>query len=269
MAKVSPEARQKYFERINTYQQKIEESTRREDLLVQSLNENPNGGEYKKLRLAEDNLIIFSQYLFMNNLSLHLLGVKNEPFLNSARKVIYKILIYLEQVVSNYIDAPYTDYEAQINAIESFDAKSRLNLIRKLGLSIQLLSQAYGDNSKWRWSFVEVEGRFTVICKNFLNLKTLFQDMTPDHEHYETKFLHYNLAKKWMEHSANRYREKYELSTKQIVDFRTAIRFLEGLRKIYVYMNRSNEADATKRKIDSWTQKLEYDEKKKEHPHHG
>ena len=53
----------------------------------------------------------------MNSLSLSFLGVKNEAFLNEARKCIYKALIYLEEIVSPIIDAPFSDYEQGLETI--------------------------------------------------------------------------------------------------------------------------------------------------------
>ena len=34
-------------------------------------------------------------------------------------------------------------------------------------LSIASVKEGYGDNSRWKWSFVEIEGRFGTISKNF------------------------------------------------------------------------------------------------------
>ncbi|OHD14257.1 MAG: hypothetical protein A2Z96_06115 [Spirochaetes bacterium GWB1_48_6] len=264
MGKVSPEARERYLEKVNQFGKHIEDISKREEMILQTINQESVGSEFKKIRLADENLNLASYYILMNNLSLSLLGVKNEAFLNNARKLIYKVLIYLEQVVTDSIDYSFSEYGDKVLAIDAYDPLSRLTLCNKIGLTIQRVSDGFGDNSKWKWSFVELEGRLAVVCKNFLNQKTLFGDLDPDKEFYEIKFNHLNLAKKLLDQAASRYREKYELSSFQIEDFKVAIKLLEGLRKLFIAINRHNDADNLKRKIDTWQQKLDYDLKKKD-----
>ena len=108
----------------------------------------------------------------MSSLSLSFLGVKNEAYLNEARKCIYKAIIYLEEIVSGLVDAPFSDYEAGLETISAFSDESRYNLVRKMGFTIDSLEEGFGENSKWKWSFVELEGRFAAVAKNLLNLKT-------------------------------------------------------------------------------------------------
>lgn len=264
VGKVSPQARENYLEKIQHYNKEIEDSTKREQMILQTIQQEPAGAEFKKIRLADENLNIASYYIMMNDLSWALLGVKNEPFLNNARKLIYRVLNYLEQVVSDAIDLSFTEYGEKVQAIEAYDPVSRYKLICKLGFTIQRISDAFGENSKFKWSFVELEARTAVVCKNFLNLKTLLTDLDPDKEHYEVRYHHLNLAKKLLDQAAARYREKYEVSTLQTEDFKLAIKLLEGLRKVLVATNRSADADNLKRKIDTWQQKLDYDLKKKD-----
>lgn len=264
MGKVSAEARERYLEKVNQYNKQIEDISKREEMILRSVSSESAGAEYKKIRLADENLNLASYYLLMNNLSVALLGVKNEAFLNNARKVIYKVLIYLEQVLSDYIDQPFSEYAERVQAVDAYDPLSRYRLCNKIGFTIQRVAEGFGDNSKWKWSFVELEGRLAVISKNFLNQKTLFSELDPDKEFYEIKFNHLNLARRLLEQAAARYREKYEISSFQTEDFKMAIRLLEGLRKLLINLNRHNDADTIKRKIDSWQQKLDYDHKKKE-----
>ena len=222
------------------------------------------GVEYKKIRLAEENLNLLSYYVLMNNLSMSLLGVKNEGYLNDARKLCYKVIIYMEQVVTGVIDGPWSDYEDKVALISSFDHQDRWRLISKMGLAIQLVLSGYGDNTKWKWAFVELEGRYATVVKNLLNLKTLFQDMDPNAEGYDTKMAHLTLTRKLLDQAANRYREKYELSTLRFDDFRLAIKYLGALRYLSLSINRAQEAENIKKKMEIWQQKLENDLKRKD-----
>src|SRR6478735_886497 len=125
MSKVSEDARKKYLETIQAYKKTIEDIENREKLILQVLEKDATGAEYKKIRLAEDNLNLLSYYVLMNNLSMSLLGVKNEGYLNEARKLCYKVIIYMEQVVTGVIDGPWSDYEDKVNLISSYDYQDR------------------------------------------------------------------------------------------------------------------------------------------------
>jgi len=264
MSKVSEDARKKYLETIQDYKKTIEDTENREKLILQVMEKDSTGAEYKKLRLAEENLNLLSYYVLMNNLSVSLLGVKNEVYLNEARKLCYKVVIYMEQVVTGTIDGPWSDYEEKVALISSFDYQDRWKLVGKMGLAIQLVLTGYGENTKWKWAFVELEGRYATVVKNLINLKTLFQDMDPNAEGYEIKMAHLTLARKLLDQAANRYREKYEVSTLRFDDFRLAIKYLGALRYLALSINRGQEAENIKKKMDIWQQKLDTDLKRKD-----
>ena len=204
-------------------------------------------------------------YIAKFKLSVALLGGKNENILNEARKTLYKPLIYLEEIVTNFIDTSYPEYEEKVNEISNMTEKQRYYLIRKLGLAISLVIDAYGGNTKWRWSFVEIEGRFATVAKNIINMKEASKTLLDPHsDNYETIVYHLRLVKKLLQQSADRYREKYEIATNVITDFKMAIRFLEALRKMHLVLNEHREADEVKRKLEIWKEKMEKDQKQRD-----
>ena len=93
------------------------------------------------------------------------------------------------------------------------------------------VKDAFGENTKWKWSFVELEGRFAVVAKNLMDLKTLMAGMDPRAEFYQERLAHLKLVKRLLQQSADGYREKYELSTSRIDDFKLAINYLGSLRR--------------------------------------
>jgi hypothetical protein len=264
MGKVSEEARKQYSDKVAEYKKTIEGLLSREKTILDAVSKDPPGAAFMKLSLADDMLNLVSYYLLLNSLSVALLGVKNEDSLNDARKAIYKVIIYIEDIVGNYIDVPYSDYEERLRAIETFDEEKRYALIRKIGFAIKCIEDAYGDNSKWKWSFVEVEGRFATIAKNILDLKLASANMDPSSPLYETMKYHVMLIKKLFQSSADRYREKYELSTLRVDDFKLAISYLCALKRIEMLVGDRDEVEGLKKKIDIWSQKMEGDLKKKE-----
>jgi hypothetical protein len=264
MAKINDHDRQLYDEKVKTYISMTKALLDIEKkLLLESKKETPEAA-IQKLTLADEMLNLTSNYIAINGISQVVLKSKNEEVLNDARKSLYKSVIYLEDAVSNYIDVPFSDYENKLNLLESFDENQRYFLIRKMGLAIDLLEYAYGDNSKWRWTFVEMEGRFATVAKNILDLRKVIEYSTFESPYYDSVSYHLRLIKRLLAQSADRYREKYELSTGQIPDFKTGISYLGALRRLHILLAESEDAENIKKKMAIWKTKLEADHKKQE-----
>jgi len=264
MAKISDTERNTYYEKAKIYVSITRALLKTEKDILQEAKKNPANAPMIKLSLVDEMLNLASNYIAINGVSQSVLKVKNEESLNDARKSLYKAVIYLEEVVTNYIDAAFSDYDSNLSAIESYNPDQRYALVRKMGLAIDLLENAYGDNSKWRWTFVELEGRFSATAKNLLDLRNLIKNMGPESQYYESTVYHLRLIKKLLSQSADRYREKYELSTGQTLDFKTGINFLAALKRIHIVLSESEEAEAIKKKITIWSHKFEADQKKQE-----
>lgn len=259
-----------YNTRLEKYQKEIERLLAREKSILSLAKKDDITGSYKLLVLAEDMIYLTSIYLAKQRLSIAILKSKNEDSLNDARKTLYKSIIYLEDIVSDYIDVPFSDYKDRLAKIENISLKERYYLIRKLGLAIDMVLAAYGDNTKWRWSFVELQARFATIAKNIVDLKELLESsLNPQSDDYDTAIFHMRLTKKLLEQAASQYREKYEMATadSNSDDFRRAITYLQALRRLHLILNEKTQAEETKRKIDIWQEKLEKDAKKREERH--
>jgi hypothetical protein len=218
----------------------------------------------KRFQLAGEYLNLVSYYNLMSALSLSLLGVKNEGFLNEARKCCYKSIIFMEEVVSPYTDAPFSDYEPGLESLRELADAEKFGYLKKLGFAIDSVVEGFGTNSKWKWSFVELEGRYAVVAKNLLNLKTFLVQFDPRVEGYSERLAHVNLAKRLLQQSADRYREKYELLTLRLDDIKQSILFLSALRRLHVLLAEADEAEVVKKKIDIWRAKMEDDQRKQE-----
>ena len=71
--------------------------------MLNMIEKDPNG-RIQALMLTDEMLYLTTLYLAKHYLSVTDLGVKTRT-LNDARKTLYKAVIYLEEVVTNYIDA--------------------------------------------------------------------------------------------------------------------------------------------------------------------
>ena len=264
MAKVNDQERALYQEKVKIYVAMTKALLDTEKKLLVEARKNTPHSPIQKLALADEMLNLASYYIAINGMSQAVLKNKNEEALNDARKSLYKAVIYLEEVVSNLIDAPFSDYQEKLEAIESYNQDQRYHLISKMGFAIDLLEQAYGDNSKWRWTFVDLEGRFAVTAKNILDLKNIYDNMAPGAQYYDSTVYHLRLVKRLISQAADRYREKYELSTGQVLDFKTGINFLGALRRLHIVLSENEESNEIKKKLAIWSAKLETDHKKQE-----
>jgi hypothetical protein len=285
MEKISSEARKRYAERVNEYRELIDRINDKnkeleERIAKTSKAQGLTSGQYRgdqftdlgalkevnsiRFSLADQYLNIVSYFNLMNALSLSLLGIKNESFLNDGRKSCYRSIIYMEEIVSPYIDAAFSDYQQGVESLESFDDKSKYRFLCKLGFAIDSVTEGFGSGSKWKWSFVELQGRYAVIAKNLLNLKTFIMQLDPRIEGYSERLAHVQLVKKLLQQSADRYREKYELSTMRLDDIKKAILFLAAIKRLHTLLGEAEEADVVKKKMEIWKTKMEDDQKRQE-----
>lgn len=262
MAKISEETRLHFNETILPYKSKIAAVLQKEKTMLNGMHKGDIDYENKKLLLCEDMIYIATLYMAQNSLSLKLMEVKNNDALNDARKILYKAIIYLEDIVTNMIDCSFSDLFPYYEKIKNISISRRYMIIRKLGLSIAMLKDAFGDNSKWKWSFVELEGRFTTVTKNLIDMKSAVKDyFDPNSNDYETTVLYIRLVTKLLNDSANAYRDKYELSTRRIDDMRNGIKYLLALRKLHISLGNVDSAEEIKKKAMVWKDKMDADAK--------
>lgn len=263
MGKVSDEARLHFTEAVQPYKEKIDNVLSKEKNTLSTISSSSGDSEYKKLSLCEDMIYVATLYIAQNSLSVKILDVKNQDNLNDARKMIYKAIIYLEEIVTNKIDVAYSDLSENLEKISNIRIDKRYKIVRKLGLAINLLKDALGDNSKWHYTFVEIEGRFTVVAKNLIDMKLAARDyFDPQCSDYETTVLYIRLLQRMLSTSATAYRDKYELSTHRIDDMRDGINFLLALHRLDNLLGQKNEAEEVKKKAIVWKNRLDADQKK-------
>ncbi len=262
MSKITEEDRKEFNEKQKPIKAEIEEALKKEKEILAVMKNDTGGVEYKKLLLAEQMIYVSTLYIQINALSVHIMDTRNNDVLNDARKILYKAIIYLEEIVTAYVDCPYTDLVPNWERIANTPVEKRYYLVRKLGLAIQMLVDAFGDNSKWKWSFVEMRGRFTVVAKNLIDMKKASKDFfEPSSPEYDSTVLYVRLIKKLIDQSAQDYRDKYELSSRRIDDMKMAINFLLAQRRIAIVMGDKDDAEELKKKAAVWKGKMESDQK--------
>jgi len=257
MAKVTEVDRSRYLEEINIYKNKIEDFSKRIKNNSVEMANNKDREPFIRIDNANAYLNQISIYCGMNAISVELLEVKNSSFLEKGRLLIYEALMNLEKVVTNYIDVPFSDYEEFLQKIDDITDFDKLNLVKRLGLSIDLIIESFGKDSKWKWSFVELEARFSVIVKNLFDLKKYQKLNDPREIGYKERKEHLKIIFQSMQLASQHYREKYEFTTKDIEDLKKAIDLQKGMFRVAQLANEADKVENCKKQIDVWSTLLE------------
>jgi hypothetical protein len=97
-----------------------------------------------------------------------------------------------------------------------------------------------------------------------LDLRNVIKNSDVESPYYDSTVYHLRLLKKLLAQSADRYREKYELSTSQMSDFKIGISYLGALRRLHIILAEGEDAEEVKKKYTVWSAKLDTDMKKQE-----
>ena len=257
MTKITARDRLTYLDRVKSNKEKIEQLLKKERIILKNLKENSADSASLRLTLINEMIVLIANYIILSNVSLSMLKQRNETALNEARKAFIRTIVYMEDLVSPLVDAAFSDYEDKLAEIADLDAANRYLLARKMGLILELLIDACGASTRWKWAFVELEGRVVAVVKNILDLKAAVANTDPRSPNYEPTIMHLRLIKKLLSRTASRYRDRFELSTKNPDDLSQAVRFLGSLRRIHAVLGEPRDAEAAKKKADSLSLKLQ------------
>ena len=213
-------------------------------------------------------ILLYIKYIYtllnMNTVSVNMLKIKNERFLNDARKEFYRVLQLFEEIVGKDIDRMLKENEEYLAAINKLNPQQTLALVKELHVLLQKIMDALGESSKWKWSFVELQGRVAVITKNMINFSELQKYRDPRKAFYYERQDMLKLCKQSLSEAAKQYRNKYEISTKSTEDILKSIELLTALRRIHILFGESDEAEKLKNTIEALRLRLEADEKEEE-----
>lgn len=264
MAKITQEQRSIYQQRIKYYKNKIEDIKKVINSLKTELIKDKSKEGVFRFKIANMILNSITYYCSMNEISVHLLEVKNTAFLEKARQQLYEVIINIENIVSNYLDVPFGEYEEKLEALAIISDKKKLDFVKKLGYCIDLVKADFGENTKWKWSFVEIDGRFAVITKNIFDLKKFQKLDDPRNEGYQERKTHFSFIQKNLNNASQENRDKFELVTKNIEDLKKGIDFQKSLLRLNQLTGDDKQIEMGKKQIDVWNNILEKTEEQME-----
>ncbi|MDR3312614.1 MAG: hypothetical protein LBS64_05730 [Spirochaetaceae bacterium] len=206
------------------------------------------------LLLCDQALNRASVLLAINRLSVTLLKARNLRRLEDARKILSGVLTSLESVVTSWIDMSYTDNLEALKKIADVPVEKRLLLIQKFGLAMSLLDDEIADDSKQRWTMVDMEGRFAVVAKNILDMRTALQIfLNMEGGDYPAVAAFFTIIKRQLHRAVDLYRTRYNvLGRTADDDFRCAISCLAVLIRICGWTKDLRDVEEMRKKLMLW-----------------
>lgn len=233
--------------------------------LMQKKKSKPNLEPYYNLEIATYLLGTIELYMKMNDLSVAMLGIKNNKSLDIAKSNFSKVLLLLKETVGDEVERDsLKENEEFLYKLDKLNPRQILDFLIRVDAVFFSLKNNMGEDSKWKWLFVELQAKIAVILRNFINFSDILKYRDPREKHFRDRREHLAMAKNALEEAAKQYRTKYELSSKSREDLKKSIEILEALRKIHMTLGESNEADKLKTTIDAAKFTMEAGDKKKD-----
>ncbi len=263
--RIPAEKKKHYNEVIKPLKVKIDDINRKIKTLERDIMAKRDGFEnYRRIAIANEYLNLVPIYCEMNDYSVQILGIKNDAHLTAGRKSIYQATAQMEKIYGTEIDTPLTENDEIHAKLKAFNPRRKLNFFKKMEYDIYFVEHEFGESSKWKWSFVELYGRYAALLKNTIDFKSVMMSLDPRVEFYSERMELLRLVKHALDDAARRYREKYELGDHDFADMRKAIDFKKALMRIHIILKENELAQEVKKMITKWNQKLEEDIKAKE-----
>ncbi len=199
----------------------------------------------------------------MSNVSLKMLGYRNTKFLDNAKSDFSRILQLMGETVGLDVDRSLKENDQYLEKIDRITPAQMLSLIQDIHHTFRNLRSAFGEDTKWKWLFVEMQAKSALITKNATSFSDIARLRDPRTEYFKERKELMELCKKSLADAAKQYRTKYELSGKARDDLQRTIELLSALRKIHVLFGEENEANRLKTTIDANRQTLEAGDKSK------
>lgn len=220
---------------------------------------------YYNLEIVSYLLRSIELNLKTNELSINMLGIKNIKNLDVAKSSFSKILQLMKENFGDEVDREsLKENEEYLAKVGKLNARQILDLANRINEVFFALKSSIGEDSKWKWLFVELQAKVAIMIRNLVNFSDIQKYRDPRMEFFHDRREHLKLAKESLEEAAKLYRTKYELSAKSREDLKRSIEYLEALRKIHITMGESTESDKLKTTIDAARLTLEAGDKKQD-----
>ncbi len=253
---LTKEQKAEFDENLTEFKNYIEELKKDVNLYKTQMKKSKATEPYYQIAIVLNSIKLMNTCVNISDLSWHMLNLKSELYLNIARKEIYSIFSTMEKVVGADFENGLDENRELLDMIPEFNPDQRINFIRGFRKTINTIVDAFGSNSKWKWSWPELHFKLAVLAKNLFDFRAYEKENDLDSPYYYTRKDHFNLIIELSNYAAQEYRSKYDLSTNDIADLKKCIALLEMNRKIFQMTGNTEDLQKTKTLIDSMASKI-------------
>ena len=217
-SKTRQKQRKLFEQKSKVYKDKIEELKKEINTTRLDMNKNKRLSPYLTLKSAMLSIAYANTYLLMSNLSERVQNVKNNSYLDQARKQISGCLNDLTRIFGEKIDAPLTENQKLLEKIQDIKLDYKLRFIKEMHTVIRSIKENLGMKSKLRWSFPDMHYRHLTFAKNWYDFKLHQSTLDPRNENFRVmrEYVEWLMAE--AKDTAQEFRSRYELSTHRIDD---------------------------------------------------
>ncbi|AOP33857.1 hypothetical protein A0128_08385 [Leptospira tipperaryensis] len=262
---LTKEQKQEFAEKLTDFKVYLDDLKKESNLFKSQLRKDPRLEPYYQVALSINAIKTINTCLLVNDLSVAILDIKSDTYLNTGRKEVYNAISYMEKIVGVDYESGLAENKDMLVKISEFTPVQRLNFVKAIRQVTNKTIEAFGTNSKWKWSFPEIHFKIGVLCKNLFDFRAFEKERDLENPNYYIRQEHFNLVLELCNYAAQEYRAKFDLSTQDVGDLKKSIGMLEVNRKILQTTGDATEdLEKTKTLIESLKEKVESLEADKE-----
>ncbi|MES0488712.1 MAG: hypothetical protein ABUK01_01890 [Leptospirales bacterium] len=255
--------KRRYNDRISEQKKAIAEIDKDIAAIKKAMGQNEKLQPFFYIGIVSKMLRQINLNLDMNDMSERMMGIKNNNYLDTAKRMVGKIFQEIEPVVTMNVDAPLNHNREELDKLKPFTPKQRLNFYKHIQKTIQRLIKGYGESTKWKWSFPELWGKLAITLKNMTDYREMQAIRDPREEFFYDRQELLNTVKETLFDASSQYRSKFEISTKSTNDLVYAMKMLEDLRRIASMTGDMELSKKCKSGIESYKARIAVETKKK------
>ncbi|MEQ9363386.1 MAG: hypothetical protein RIF32_04030 [Leptospirales bacterium] len=254
---VSKEQKYLYNEKVRVYKSQAEDLKKEIATVKGAGRRNQKLDPYLQVRAGVLGIQRANTLVQMSRLSQQIQNIKNDTFLNDARKELSSRMTDLLKVVGDDLDGTLTDNLERLEGLSEMTPAQKLHLMVGFKEAVENVRHAMGETSKWRWNFPDMYLKLVKLTRNLLDFKRYERTKDPNDENYRPLQEYMRFMMEESQKAAQEYRSKYELSTNEVTDLQVIEKIFEMQKKVYLFTGQKDELRKATIALDNNKEKIE------------
>ncbi len=254
---VSKEQKHLYNEKVRPYKSTAEDLKKEISTVKGAGRRNAKLDPYFQVKSAVLGAQRANTLVQMSRLSQQIQNIKNDSYLNDARKEISSRLSDLLKIVGENLDGGLTDNVDELAKISQLTPLQKFHLLQGLKDAIENVRAAMGETSKWRWYYPDMYLKLVTLARNLMDFKQFERTKDPNDDNYRPLQEYMRFMMEESQNAAQEYRSKYELSTNEVGDLQVIQRIFEMQKRVYTFTGQKEELKKASISLDSIKEKIE------------